>query len=169
MGESQYTRWKAGLDLGREVERGKAFSASDRFTVADGATVYIHPVIPEGTQMRLYDRIVTTGGDPFNVDVVKADSFDTGQIEFAHTDLNCRTANVPNTRFYRGASNLQGEEVREYGRIPAERGPQSGGAIAADGAYRLLCADSPLLLRLENTGNTTRTVTVLFVFVEEMV
>jgi len=167
MSETQYIRWKAGLDIGREVERGRAFSGSDRWTIPAESVDWVQLKVPESVKVRLYSRVVSTGGDPFNIDLVRADSVTDGTTEFAHAGLNCVVGELPQARLFRGASSPVNPVTLEYGRIPANRGPQSSGATQVDGTYRILNGSvDPTLLRIENTGNADRTVNLLFVWTE---
>jgi len=149
-------------------EQGRVFSASDRWTIAAGATDYVEIRIPAGTTMRIYDLSAATGGDPFNIDFVRADSITQGATELAHACTNCVIGDMPQARLYRGASGLTNEQVLEYGFLPAARGPQSAGAVRVQGVYRIIDGSvDPTLLRVENTGGTDRTFNLLAIWSEE--
>lgn len=154
-------------DKGYLSEQGRVFSASDRWTIAAGATDYVEIRIPAGTTMRIYDLTMATGGDPFNIDLVRADSITQGDTELHHACTNCVIGDFPQARLYRGASGLTNEQVLETGFLPAERGPQSAGATRVQGVYRIIDGSvDPTLLRIENTGGTDRIFNALLIWSE---
>ena len=154
-------------DIGYRTEQGQTFSGSDRWQMSAESVEWVQFQIPEGVHVRGYSRIVSTSGDPFNIDLVRADSVTDGTTEFAHSCLNCVAGNLPEARVFRGAEDPVNPETLEYGFIPSARGPQSSGSTQIDGAYRVLNgAMSPTLLRIENTGNNSRTINLILVWSE---
>lgn len=167
------TGWRAHkiqTDLTYAVEKGRAFTGSDRFAVLAGATEYIEFRIPADVKVRVYERIVATAGDTFNVDLVRADSITAGDTELTHACLNCVIGDLPRARFWRGVTGVTGEENLEFSTVPADRGPQAVGGTQVSEAFRVLngTGDGIPLLRVTNTGGTDRDFTITVVWTEEV-
>ncbi len=166
--KAYWRRHVLSTDLAYKTEQGESFSGSDRWEVPANSVDWVQFHIPPSVRLRVYSRIVSIGGDPFNVDLVRADSVTPGETEFSHSCLNCVVGILPEARLFRGASNPVNPITIENGFIPAARGPQSSGATQVQGAYRVLNGStSPTLLRVENTGGTTRIVNLLVVWTED--
>ena len=166
--KAYWRRHVLSTDLAYKTEQGEAFSGSDRWEFPANSVDWVQFHIPPSVRIRVYARIVSTGGDPFNVDLVRADSVTLGETEFSHSCMNCVVGILPEARLFRGASNPVNPITIEHGFIPAALGPLSSGAIQVQGAYRVLNGSvSPTLLRVENTGGTARTVNLLLVWTED--
>ena len=167
--ESYWRSHRVQTDITFAIEQGFGFIGSSRWTLAEGATDFVVIDIPQGVTMRLYDRIVAVGGGPFDIDVIQVSSIDLNGTAFNKSCLNCIAATSPTVSIRRGATNPVIEVVREESFIPAQRGPQSAGAIQSELTYRVLGFVDGLRLayRVKNNDNKANTVNMTFVWTEE--
>lgn len=153
-------------DLTYMTEEGKAFTASDRWTIAAGATEYLEFRIPAGTVVRVYSRLTAVEGELFTVDLCAATSITPGTIELTHTNMVLGGAS-PAARIYRNVTGVTGPVVKEFSMIPAQRGPQSSGAFQAFDAYRKITSTPvPSLLRVTNTGASPNLFNLIILWTE---
>lgn len=133
---------------------GTVYVASDRATLAAGASEYYELRVPLGRCVRAYNRTISVGGGDFEVDLVDAD-FTPGTTEIVHSPMNRRFLGPPEAKIYKGVTGVTNESILEYGYIPAEEGKKSPGSIGTDGSFRVFCEGESGLLRITNTNSET--------------
>lgn len=118
--------------------------------------------------MRAYDRLSSADAESFSVDLVSASSITAGTTELAHVNLRLGQP-LPASRIYRGVTGVVSPAVKEYSYIPAQRGPQSSGAIANNETYRIIKhTPVPSLLRITNTGEHPAIFNLIIIFTEQV-
>ena len=155
-------------DLRFRADQGFAFSASARLEVVGNSTEYIEFRVPSGMRVRVYSRIISTEGSNFNVDLCTVSSITAGATEFNHANMLIGGSS-PLAKVYAGATNPVGLEVIESSYIPASAQQSTSGALSESMAYRLIDGDtSPQsVLRIENTENSDRDLSIILLYTEE--
>lgn len=153
-------------DLTYQTEQGYAFTASDRWSIAGNSSDYLELRIPEGIDVRIYDRFTSMEANAFDVDLCSVTSITAATTEFNHTNMKIACPQ-PQSRVWRGATNPVGLVVRESTYIPASSTGSSSGGLAESTAYRLLRATTPAsILRITNTEAGASIFNLIILFTE---
>jgi len=167
---AEWQRYLLRTEIRYAIEQGKAFMASDRFEVPGKSEEYIELVVPLTTKVRVYDRIIGVTGGVWHVDVLRVSSITPGATDLETGCLNCAAGTQPTAMLRRGGADPVIVNTLERDLIPAQRGPQSSGALASFQTYRVANGEpaTDLVMRVENTSNSAETINVAFVWSEEI-
>lgn len=164
-----WQRFNIRTNLTWAIENGRAYIASDRWEVAAGATDYVELVADPDALVRIYDRIIAVDGGRWEIDLLRPDSITAGTDTFEVSCLNCTKPINAVTQFRRGATNPINVQTLEKTLIPAQRGPQSSGALQDVDIFRVTNGnpDTVLVLALTNTDDQAHTINLQVIWSEE--
>ena len=166
---AHWRKYQLLSDFPYNVENGRAFRGSKKFSVSENEPTYI--LFSPGDQVtaRVYDRIIATTR-ALDVSVVAdSDEPDIGETtDFYISKLDGRSDVESGVviKYGQPGGSLSDEEVIEETFLPAQRGPQSAGIFQSELVYSILNGKLPPRLLKLQSRDSEATVSISYVWTE---